>query len=105
MKVKSTLDNGSTISDTVLERKSGLMALDTKANGKMTNVMGEVSIKVLMGASTVETGSTIRLKVMAYLSMLVVQDMREAGKKISNKVKVLKLILMVNHTKEVTRME
>jgi beta-N-acetylglucosaminidase len=42
MMVQSTLANGLTISDTVLEFIFGLKAHDTKANGVMTNVMDEV---------------------------------------------------------------
>jgi hypothetical protein len=59
-----------------------------------------------MGMYTLEIGLKIRLKVMAYMSMeMVVQDMKEAGKKISKTGMVLKIGLMAHHTKDVTRME
>ena len=48
--------------------------------------MEKVSLSIEMGTSTLETGSTLGLKVMAYLIMQMVQDMMDTGKKISKTV-------------------
>ncbi len=77
---------GEEISATVRECKSGLTALDTKANGGETRLMGRESFGMWTVMYLMDTGRMIRPMVSVYILMSMEPSMKAIGKMIYSTV-------------------
>ena len=85
--------------------KSGLMDLDTRANGAMEKQMARVSYTTPMVTFMRATGSMIKLTDRVSTHMLTVLDIKVHGEMTSNTVSVWRLGPTTQFTKESTTKE
>ena len=99
----SIRDTGGETSATVRECRSGLMALDTRANGGGTRLTGRASSGMWMAMYLMDTGRMIRPMVSVYILMSMEPSMKAIGKMIYSTVGVSRAGLMAASTRVVTK--
>jgi len=81
------MESGLEASEMAMVYKNGQMALNTKDNGRTTELMEKVNLFILMVIFTTENGSTIKQMDMVSTITLMVLCMRATGEMIFNMVK------------------